>query len=92
MLTVKDDYISLFDFICTSLSISPVLLKKVLTPNKLETFEDLIGSLSGLGLVDNGERIQGIYDGIWHDVTIDRLIDEANKLDDLYSREYYRTD
>lgn len=88
MLTVKDDYINLFDFICTSLSISPVLLKTILTPNKLETFEDLINSLNGLNLVDNGERIQGIYDGIWHDVNIDTLINESNKLDDLYTREY----
>ena len=88
LIEVKERYTSAFNMVTSSKSISPKLLKLILTPNTYETVDDILESLPGIELVDNKTRLQGIYDGIWHDITVESLLEEAMKVDEIYSTDY----
>ena len=84
---IKDDYIRLFDFISSSKSISEDLMKQVLTPEDKESLEEILEELPGLNLIDSGNRIQGIYGGVWHDIPVDTLFTELEALENLFGTE-----
>ena len=84
LMDIKDKYITAFNSACTTLAISPIFLKNILTPDNPEAdLDEFLLKFKGLEIIDN-DRIQGIYDGIWHDVSIDKLMTEAELLDTIF--------
>ena len=87
LMAVKDKYVTAFNSACSTLAISPQLMKVMLAPSDPEMdLDKYVAHFPGLEIIDN-DRIQGIYDSMWHDVSIDKLSEEAEKIENIYQLE-----
>lgn len=87
IINVKNEYLNTFLNICNDLSISDKFLDKMILFD--EDKDDLEKTLNEMELfIDDQENITGIYDNIWHDISLNNLIDNIEKLINILNIDY----
>lgn len=87
LINVKDNYLDIFNNICSDMSVSDKFLDRFILFNEDE--EDIDEVLESMELyIDDKDNITGIYDNIWHDVNLDDLINSIGLLINVLEIDY----
>ncbi|QQM18077.1 DNA gyrase subunit B [Staphylococcus phage MarsHill] len=87
LINVKDNYLDVFNNICSDMSVSDKFLDRFILFNEDE--EDINEVLESMELyIDDKDNITGIYDNIWHDVNLDDLINSIGLLINILEIDY----
>lgn len=84
LIKIKQSYETKFNNIKNAYSISSELINKLAYPLLVEDIEEIISEMNGLK-IDSNDNIVGFYNGYWHDVNIDMLLDSIEtQLEPIY--------